>query len=167
MVGQSGCKLRKVEQKHPKSTEKAKGGAQLNLLGEYRHTLDSKNRLFIPAKFREILGDEFVVTRKTDTCLAIYPPEKWKALSDKLNSFPDSKVGPIKRFIFSKSESCTPDSNGRIVLKPAGVSPDEDKACVIVGMGDHAEIWSASLYEAQEASINMDDMKSMLLELGL
>ena len=140
----------------------------MNLLGEYRHTIDAKNRLFIPAKFREELGNEFFITRKTETCLAIYPPEKWKALSDKLNSFPDSQVAQIKRFIFSKSAALTPDPHGRIIvpsdlLKHAKI----EKSTVIAGVGDYAEIWAEDLYDKQESEIDMAEMDALLRQLGL
>ncbi len=140
----------------------------MNLLGEFRHSLDAKNRLFIPAKFREELGEEFYVTRKTETCLAVYPKEKWQALSDKLNSFPDSQVAQIKRFIFSKSAALSPDANGRIVLpidllKHAQI----EKHAVINGVCDHAEIWSEALYDKQAAEVDMVAMNELLQKLGL
>ena len=68
-------------------------------VGEYRHTLDAKNRVFIPAKHRELLGDSFYITRKTEQCLAISSEAEWDKLSDKLNSLPDSIVGMAKQFL--------------------------------------------------------------------
>ena len=140
----------------------------MNLLGEFRHTVDAKNRLFIPSKYREEIGGEFFVTRRTETCLAIYPPEKWKSLSDKLNSFPDSQVAQIKRFIFSKSAALTPESHGRIILPTDLIKYAQiEKNVVIAGMGDYAEIWSDTLYDKMESELDISEMDALLRELGL
>ena len=141
----------------------------MQLVGEYHHTIDAKNRLFIPAKMREEIGPDFYVTRKiTDSCLALYPPEKWRELSEKLNSNPDSKYAKIKRFIFSKTVSVSPDAHGRIILPPELLSHAQiDKNVVIVGVGNSAEIWSESLYEAAELSIDPEEILIEAGELGL
>ena len=141
----------------------------MQLVGEYHHTLDAKNRLFIPAKMREEIGPDFYVTRKiTDSCLALYPPEKWRELADKLNSNPDTRYAKIKRFIFSKTVAVSPDSHGRIILPAELLSHAEiDKSVVIVGVGNSAEIWSESLYEAAELEIDPDELLVEAAELGL
>ena len=87
-------------------------------VGEYKHTIDAKNRLFIPAKYRDMLGESFYITRKMEKCLAIYSEAEWSKLTDKLNTLPDSVVGSIKQFLYSKTISATPDSQGRVVLPP-------------------------------------------------
>ena len=89
----------------------------MTLLGEYRHVIDAKNRLFIPAKFREELGETFYITRKVmEKCLAIYSEAEWQKFSEKIYTLPDSKVGKIKQFIFSKTAQVTADSHGRILI---------------------------------------------------
>ena len=57
-------------------------------MGEYNHTVDAKGRLIVPSKFREQLGDEFVVTKGLDGCLFVYENTEWKALEEKLNALP-------------------------------------------------------------------------------
>ena len=104
-------------QKEHKMTE---GGSNMPFVGEYTHSLDAKNRLFIPAKFREHLGESFYITRKMNkTCLAVYSESEMERLAEKLNDLPDSDVADIKEFLFSKTILVTPDANGRVVLLPA------------------------------------------------
>lgn len=138
------------------------------LVGEYRHTLDAKNRLFIPAKYRETLGETFYITRKMDTCLAIYSEEEWKKFTDKLNTLPDSVVGDIKQFLYSKTICVTPDSQGRVVLTPDLINYAKiDKSTVIIGVGDHAQVWSEALWDEKERTRDMASMTELLKQLGL
>ena len=84
--------------------------------GKYSHTLDAKNRIFIPAKYRPELGEVFYIIPRLDSHLAIYTQEKWNKLMEKLNSYPDAKVEGLRRFIYSNTIhfSCYP--HGRITL---------------------------------------------------
>ncbi len=140
------------------------------LLGEHRHVVDPKNRLFIPAKFREDLGDSFYVTRKImEPCLAIYSEEEWQKFSEKLNSLPDSKVGKIKQFIFSKTAQVTPDSHGRIlvpanILGYAGVTKD-DRNVVIAGISDHVQIWNEAAWDKKEQDLDIAEMEELFTQL--
>ena len=80
----------------------------MTLLGEYRHVVDTKNRLFIPAKFREELGETFYITRKImEKCLAIYSEAEWQKFSEKLNTLPDSKVGCTGYCGFPRKNPCS------------------------------------------------------------
>ena len=65
-----------------------KWGAIVMLMGEYNHTIDAKGRLIVPAKFREVLGDEFVVTKGLDNCLFVYPNDEWQKFEEKLQTLP-------------------------------------------------------------------------------
>ncbi len=137
-------------------------------VGEYRHTLDAKNRVFIPAKHRELLGDSFYITRKTEKCLAIYSESEWEKLSEKLNTLPDSVVGVVKQFLYSKTVSASPDSQGRIVLPAelleyAGI----EKSVTIIGVGDHVQIWSEALWNEKNANIDMDQIRDLFPKIGL
>ena len=166
-VGQKGAKCIKVVKNQPQNETKGEFG--MELVGEYHHTLDAKNRLFIPSKMRDEIGPDFYVTRKiTNPCLALYPPEKWRELSDKLNSNSDSRYAQLKRFIFSKTVSVTPDSHGRIILPNELLSyASIDKSVVIVGFGNSAEIWSEALYAAEELAIDPATLLELGNELGL
>ena len=137
-------------------------------VGEHKHSLDAKNRLFIPAKYRDMLGDSFYITRKMEKCLAIYSESEWSKLTDKLNTLPDSVVGSIKQFLYSKTISVSPDSQGRVVLPPelltyAGI----EKNTVIIGVGDHLQIWSDGLWEEKENAIDTAALMEQLRQLGL
>ena len=139
--------------------------------GTFMHTLDPKNRVFVPAKLRNDLGETFFITRKlSKKALAVYPVSEWEKLEKKLNEFPDSMVGDIKLFLFSHSVTAIPDSQGRVLLPPdlaeyAGI----DKEVAIVGVGDHVLIYAADAWHAEEAkqAANLETMRQKMREIGL
>ena len=138
-----------------KSGEMWGKGVKKMFLGEYRHSLDDKGRLFIPAKLRDILGKRFYFFYGFDHCLMIYDEEQWKLFADKLNalSMGQKKNRDIKRFFFSGADEFSCDKQGRVLLSAslreyAGISKDT----VIVGTGDKAEIWSAEQWQARNAA---------------
>ncbi|MBR2677525.1 MAG: division/cell wall cluster transcriptional repressor MraZ [Solobacterium sp.] len=119
-------------------------------MGEYRHSLDAKNRLIIPSRFREELGDAFVITRYLDGCLTVYTTEQWERITSKLAAIPmTSKAGrQFSRIFLSKAVTCEPDSQGRVQLPQALIKAAEiTKKCVVIGTGDHVEIWSEERWE--------------------
>ena len=139
--------------------------------GTFLHSLDPKNRVFVPAKLRNDLGESFFITRKlTKKALAVYPASEWQKLETRLNALPDSEVGDIKLFLFSHSVCVIPDSQGRILLPPdltdyAGI----DKELAIVGVGDHVLIYAADVWHAEEAeqANNLEEMRRKMREIGL
>ncbi len=137
-------------------------------VGEFHHTLDAKNRIFIPAKYRTALGDSFYITRKMERCLAIYSEAEWTKMTDKLNTLPDSVVGAIKQFLYSKTVSVTPDGQGRIVLPPELMQYAAiEKNAVIIGVGDHLQIWSDALWSEKENTMDTAALMEQLRQLGL
>lgn len=138
-------------------------------IGEYRHSLDSKNRLIIPAKFRDGLGDSFIVTKGLDGCLTIYAPDKWDAMIQKLLQIPSTKkeARQYLRSLTSKATECSLDSQGRIQL-PAYLlnAASIQKACVVVGVVDRIEIWPEEHYEDYDlqASESFDSVAESLTE---
>lgn len=138
-------------------------------VGEYSHTLDSKNRIFMPAKFREQLGENFYVTRKMNkNCLAVYSEPEMDKIAERINGFPDSEVSEIKEFLFSKTILATPDTNGRIVLSTNILAYAQiDRNAVIIGAGNHVQIWSDRLWEDEEAHRNLSDIRQKLASIGL
>ena len=138
-------------------------------VGEFSHTLDVKNRVFMPAKFREQLGESFYITRKMNkNCLAVYSESEMEKISERINSFPDSEVSEIKEFLFSKTILATPDANGRVVLTPSILSYARiEKSVVIVGVGNHVQIWSEALWEEEEAGRDLVDIRRKLASIGL
>ena len=138
-----------------------------NFLGEFQQVMDVKNRIFIPAKFRETFYNGLYVTRHVDGCLAIYSEEGWRAYTDRLNSLPASSSTRIKRFIYATALDAKPDSQGRIVLtqalrEHAGLTKD----IYIVGVGDHVEIWDSERYERDMAQITPESVFEDMMKLG-
>ena len=138
-------------------------------MGEYRHSLDVKGRIIIPAKFRDELGDTMVVTRWLDGCLAIYTEEQWKTLYEKLQTLPSTKR-EARRFthmIMAKASECTLDSQGRIRLpNPLIEEANLEKDCVVIGVSDHVEIWDLNRWNEyyEGASEDFEDIAESLTE---
>lgn len=121
----------------------------LAFLGEYKHNMDPKNRVFIPAKYRDVLGESFVVCKAPEKCLFIYSNEAWDELSQEIYSMPPSpQTRQIQREIFRNAVTVEPDKQGRITINAklveyAGIK----KEAVIVGSGKRIEIWDADEWE--------------------
>ncbi|WP_018664086.1 division/cell wall cluster transcriptional repressor MraZ [Heyndrickxia acidiproducens] len=119
-------------------------------MGEYRHNIDIKGRLIVPAKFREQLGDTFVITRGLDRCVFGYPMEEWKQVEEKLKSLPLTKkdARAFTRFFFSGATECERDKQGRInIPAPLLQYAQLEKECVVLGVSNRIEIWSKELWE--------------------
>jgi MraZ protein len=112
--------------------------------GEYRHTVDDKGRIAVPAKFRVQLGAGAVVSRWLDACLAIHTRTGWDELATKVAALPitDQASRRFQRFVFAGAAEVELDRQGRILL-PAFLreSIDLGSEAVVVGSRDHAEIW--------------------------
>lgn len=119
-------------------------------MGEFHHTIDDKGRMIIPAKFREELGEAFVVTRGMDKCLFVYPEQEWKQLEDKLKTLPFTKkdARAFTRFFFSGATESELDKQGRVNI-PATLRNYAllEKECVVIGVSSRVEIWSKSNWE--------------------
>lgn len=121
------------------------------LMGEYHHNIDDKGRLILPSKFREDLGEEFVVTRGLEECLFVYPKCEWQKITSKLNSLPFTKkdARSFMRFFLSGATATVFDKQGRINITSLLISYAElKKECVIIGVGDRLEIWSKEKWNA-------------------
>lgn len=128
-------------------------------LGEYRHTIDEKGRLTIPAKFRGLLAG-MVVTRGFDRNLMAFSLEGWDELAARVKSLPwsDPSAREFRRRVFSGAVDLTPDRQGRVLLPPflrefANINTD----VVITGMLDHLEIWSSEAWEPVRKSAEGDE----------
>lgn len=138
------------------------------LTDQFRHSLDSKNRIIIPAKHREQLGPVFMITKGVDSCLNVYSMEEWKKYSDKLDALPKNKTADVRRFIYANASEVTPDQQGRVVISPvlrkfAGI----EKNIVIVGCGNYAEIWSEEKWDELNSEENIADIAALMDEYGL
>ena len=113
--------------------------------GEYNHTIDTKGRVSVPAKFREQLGDTFILTKGLDNCLFIYPQNEWKIMEDKLKQLPltNRDARAFVRFFFSGATECELDNQGRIRI-PNNLREYAllDKEAVMIGVATRIEVWS-------------------------
>lgn len=115
------------------------------LIGEFHHTIDDKGRLIIPSKFREELGNDFIVTRGLENCLFVYPNDKWDKIISELNKIPFTKkdARSFMRFFLSGATAMEFDKQGRInITSPLISYANLQKECVVIGVGDRLEIWS-------------------------
>ena len=142
------------------------------LTGEFNHNIDAKGRLIIPSKFREILGEDYVITKGLDGCLFLYSVTEWKRFEDKLRTLPlvnkDARV--FKRFFLGSAVDGSIDKQGRILVPSAlrdfaGL----EKEIVLVGVLDKIEIWNKAEWDKNNTAIenNMEDIASHMEELGL
>ena len=119
-------------------------------MGEYHHNIDNKGRLIIPAKFREELGEEFVITRGLDQCLFGYSMSEWSQIEEKLKTLPLTKkdARAFTRFFFSGATECELDKQGRVnISSPLLNYAKLEKECVILGVSNRIEIWSKRQWE--------------------
>lgn len=138
-------------------------------MGQYEHTIDAKGRTIIPAKYREGLGDEFVVTRGLDGCLYLYPAEAWQEFAEKLQNLPSSLQNrQIQRQFLSKAMEVSLDKQGRILVpamhrQMAGLEKD----VVFVGMMNRVELWDKARLEKEDVTENGELLASAMDELDI
>lgn len=121
-----------------------------SMKGKYFHNLDAKGRLIIPAKLRDSIGREFVITQGIEDCLSIYSLEEWDKFTEKLDELGNSKSSArmIKMFFRENAYDAELDSQGRALI-PQELRDNAHitKEVVIVGSGEKAEIWSKEDYD--------------------
>ena len=139
-------------------------------MSEYNHTVDATGRLIIPSKFREILGEEFVISKGMDGCLFVYANEDWAAFEEKLTALPliNKEARQFARFFLSGAAQVEVDKQGRILL-PQNLRDFAEltKDVVLVGVGSRIEIWSKDKWDNVSADENMDDIAKAMEALGL
>ena len=140
-------------------------------MSQYNHTIDAKGRVIIPAKFREKLGDSFVITKGLDGCLYGYAKEEWSAFEEKLGTLPitNKNSRQFTRFFLAGAAECELDKQGRILI-PSVLREFAalDKDVVLVGVASKIEIWSKERWDESngEYETNMDDIAMNLESLG-
>lgn len=139
-------------------------------MGEYNHTIDAKGRLIVPSKFRETLGDTFVVTKGLDGCLFVYDNEEWGIFEEKLKSLPitNKEARQFVRFFLAGAAEVEVDKQGRILVPNVLREFAElNKDVVLIGMASRIEIWSKERFEGMTAYEDMDEIAEHMAELGL
>ena len=127
------------------------------LLGEYEHTIDDKNRVTLPAKFRQAFADGVVLSRGMDGCIAAYTRQGWReqvearlAQLDPLSR----EARTMRRFFFSGAADGELDRQGRLLIPPALMAHAElGREVVVAGVHDHLEIWDRAAWRAQLAEL--------------
>ena len=137
--------------------------------GEYNHTVDSKNRIFVPAKFREELGESFIVARDVRAhILKVYSLEGWEAYLAPIKQQERRLAEQALRYLHRNAAQVTPDAQGRILIPSALLEYAEiEKEAVFVGCSDYCEIWSAGNYAAEIEGEDPDFIRQELEKLGL
>lgn len=134
-------------------------------LGRFAHTIDDKNRLTIPAKYRGDLASGVVITRGIDRCLYIYPLAEWERLAERVRRLPltNKDARSFVRLLFSAAEDCTPDKQGRVLIPTYLREYANLKGDVIVaGMDSHLEVWNPELWRLEDS--NLDQSAGTLAE---
>ena len=141
------------------------------LIGEYQHSLDSKNRMIVPSKLREDLGNKFIITKGLDGCLYIYPAEEWQKLQEKLKTLPLSNrdARAFVRFFFAGACEVEMDKQGRGLIPQnlkeyAGI----EKEIVSIGGLSRVEVWSKEKWnQYNDSNIDFDKISERMSELGI
>ena len=142
------------------------------MIGKYPAKLDDKNRLFVPAKLRAELGEEFVVTLGVNCgrrCLTVYTAKDWNTLSENYNTLPISQRSAATSLIFMNATECNPDKQFRFsltqfLLQYAGIGKD----VMIVGRAGQAEIWDAAEFKQfEEENLTPEKLLASLEAIGL
>ena len=142
------------------------------MIGKYPAKLDDKNRLFVPSKLREELGEDFYVTLGFNCghrCLTVYTASDWQILSENYNRLPIAQKSSANSLIFMNASECVPDKQFRFMLPQflleyAGISRD----VMIVGKAGQAEIWDSAEFAAFETeNLTPENLLASLEAIGL
>lgn len=143
-------------------------GVPTIFIGQYEHNIDKKGRMFIPAKFKESMGDSFIVAQGLERkhCLFIYTQSEWSKLEEKISAQPYAKSQKLKRFLYSGAAELECDAQGRILLPLALRQYAElTDSAVIVGTGATIEIWNKENWEKENMEISSDVVMDILEEI--
>ncbi|SHE38958.1 MraZ protein [Caldanaerobius fijiensis DSM 17918] len=139
--------------------------------GEYQHTMDPKGRVILPSKFREELGDSFIITKGLDECLFVYSKSEWERIEQKLRELPLNRkdARAFMRFFFAGASQCEVDKQGRVLI-PQNLREYASlkKDLMIIGVSTRVEIWSLEKWQKyindtgalfEEIAENLDDLE--------
>lgn len=140
-------------------------------IGQYQHSIDGKGRVIMPARFRERLGESFVLTRGLDSCLFIYTVGEWERLASSLESlqFTRRDHRTFTRFFFSGAAEGQLDSQGRFLVPPhLREYAQLEKDLVIIGVSSRIEVWGMKSWEIykEDAAISFEDIAEKIEGMG-
>ena len=142
------------------------------MIGKYPAKLDDKNRLFVPAKLRAELGEDFFVTLGVNCghrCLTVYTAKDWNTLVENYNNLPISQRSAATSLIFINANECTPDKQFRFMLTQflldyAGIG----REVMVVGRAGQAEIWDAEEFARfEQENLTPEKLLASLEAIGL
>jgi MraZ protein len=142
------------------------------LIGEYRHTIDDKRRVALPAKFRRALGKKLVITRGLDSCLFIFSEKQWETIVEKMQhlSMGQQHARAFGRYFFSGASELEVDSIGRVLI-PAELAEHAhvSEKAVLIGVHDRCEVWSEAAWDAYRTTVEheADSVAEQLGEVGV
>lgn len=140
-------------------------------IGEYYHALDNKNRIIIPSKFRDELGENFILTKGLDGCLYAYTLESWKIFQDKLSKLPltSKDARSFARFFFSGANEVDIDKQGRTLIPQSLIEYAQIKKDIVsVGISNRIEIWSKDRWdEYNNSNIDFDAIAENMSQIGI
>lgn len=140
-------------------------------MGEYQHSIDEKGRVTVPSKYRDQLGDKFVLTKGLDGCLFIYTHYEWAEFEKKLKNLPLTNINARKfsRFFLSGAIECMTDKQGRILIPHTlRIYSCIEKDIVFIGMSNRIEVWSLEKWQAyNDEDMNVEALASQMAELGI
>ena len=140
-------------------------------IGEYQHSLDSKNRIVVPSKLREGLGEKFIISKGLDGCLYAYPIDEWQKFEEKLKNLPltNRDARAFVRFFVAGATEVETDKQGRGLI-PANLREYAgiEKEIVTIGALNKVEIWSKEKWESyNESDIDFDSIADKMRDLGI
>lgn len=141
---------------------------QYSCVGTFIHTIDKKNRVFIPSKIREVLGETFYITRKPKGYLTIYSEDGWIEYVKKIQNLPESVAGQLQDFLIGGAQRCTTDTSGRIVLESRLVEHAKlTKNVVFVGHANQIRVWSEESWIEREREQDLEKLNSLMETFNL
>ena len=138
------------------------------LYGRYEHTVDAKNRMFVPAKFKEELGSSFKLTYNDfNKCILVYSDLEWAKYEEKISQLPSLKFDDFIREIYSNTVDVQVDAQGRIIIPSFLKDKVEiEKKVLVMGVGTHIEIWAQEVFAEKSKKVDMNKIKELMMELG-
>jgi MraZ protein len=142
------------------------------LIGEYRHTIDEKRRVALPAKFRRVLGKTLVITRGLDSCLFVFSETQWAKIVEKLDhlSVGQADSRAFGRYLFAGAAEIEVDQLGRILIPPELAQHAHlESRTVMIGVNDRCEVWNEGAWDAYRLSVEReaDRVAEKLGEIGI
>lgn len=138
------------------------------LMGTYNQSMDVKGRMSFPVKFREIIGERFIVTRGIDHCLLVFSPEDFDRLNEKFREMPLASGRDIIRFFTGSAIEAEADKQGRILVpQPLRDWAGLEKEVIVMGLTDRCEIWDRCRWEERSAKLDDDALLAALEGVGI